>query len=197
MRTFIAIELGAELCERLDRELRRLSKLAPQSRWAKPDKLHLTLAFLGEMPDASVPGVDAALARVASRYRPHTLRAQGSGTFGPLDCPKVLWVGLSGELNVLGALQRAVAAELAPLGLAPDHEVFVPHLTLARARNPRGDPALGRCAQALRTTDFGELAVREVGLFLSQSDREGMSYAALATHALRGRERPCEQTSGR
>jgi 2'-5' RNA ligase len=187
MRTFIAIELGAELCERLDRELRRLSRLAPQSRWAKPGSLHLTLAFLGEMPDASVPGVDAALARVVTRHRPHTLRAHGSGTFGPLDCPKVLWVGLSGELDALGALQRAVVAELAPLGLAPDHEVFVPHLTLARAKNPRGDRALGRCAQELRATDFGELAVRELGLFESQTEREGMRYAALATHALGGR----------
>ncbi|HYI01020.1 RNA 2',3'-cyclic phosphodiesterase [Hyalangium sp.] len=184
MRTFIAIELGAALCARLEVELRRLARLAPDARWVRPDSLHLTLAFLGEMSDAAVPAVGAALAKVASRNRPLSLRARGSGTFGPLDCPKVLWAGLAGDLDALGALQRAVAVELLPLGLAPDHAVFEPHVTLARASNPRGDAALSRCADALRTTDFGEFAVRELALFESQTDRGGMRYIALARHPL-------------
>jgi 2'-5' RNA ligase len=184
MRTFIAVEIGQALCARLEVELRRLVRLAPDARWVRPDSLHLTLAFLGEMSDAAVPAVGTALAKVASRHRPLSLRARGSGIFGPLDCPKVLWVGLGGDLGALGALQRAVAAELLPLGLTPDHEVFEPHVTLARARNPRGDASLGRCADALRAADFGELAVREVALFASQTDREGMRYTALVHHPL-------------
>jgi 2'-5' RNA ligase len=184
MRTFIAIELGEALCTRLEAELRRLVRLAPDARWVKPDSLHLTLAFLGEVSDSVVPAVGTALARVASRHRPLSLRARGSGSFGPLDCPKVLWVGLGGELDALGALQRSIAAEILPLGLAPDHEVFEPHITLARCKNPRGDASLGRCADALRSADFGELAVHEVALFTSQTDREGMRYTALARHPL-------------
>jgi 2'-5' RNA ligase len=188
MRTLIAIELGDVLCARLEVELRRLARLAPDARWVRPDSLHLTLAFLGEMSDAAVPAVGAALAKVASRHKPLSLRARGGGSFGPLDCPKVLWVGLGGELDALGALQRAVAAELLPLGLTPDHAVFEPHVTLARARNPRGEASLGRCVDALRAADFGELAVREVALFASQTDREGMRYTALARYRLGAQE---------
>src|SRR4051812_29810804 len=126
MRTFIAIELGAALSARLEVELRRLTRLSPQSRWVRPDSLHLTLAFLGEVPDARVPPAGEVLARVAARHAPHALRLHGGGTFGPFDCPKVLWVGLTGALEALGALQRELVRELAPLGLSPDHDVFQP-----------------------------------------------------------------------
>ncbi len=188
MRTFIALELDDALTARLELVLTRLARLAPQSRWVRPDSLHLTLAFLGEVPDALVPRVGDALARIAERHPPHPLRVRGSGTFGPLDCPKVLWVGVSGALEALGTLQRALVRELALLGLAPDHEVFTPHITLARAKSPRGDSALGRSADALSGMDFGEFPVREVALFASHTDREGMRYRPVVTHALNGPE---------
>ncbi|HET9450244.1 MAG TPA: RNA 2',3'-cyclic phosphodiesterase [Aggregicoccus sp.] len=188
MRTFVAIELGAALGARLEVELRRGSRLAPQARWVRPHSLHLTLAFLGEVPDALAARTGEALAEVATRHAPHALRLRGSGTFGPLESPKVLWVGVGGALEALEALQRALVRALAPLGLAPDHGVFMPHVTLARAKGPRGDAALERCALALQGVDFGELPVREVALFMSQTDREGMRYSPLVTHGLSGRE---------
>lgn len=186
MRTFIALELGEALTEQLALAVRRITRLAPQARWIRPDSLHLTLAFLGEVPDALVPHVGDALGRVAESHPPHVLRVQGSGTFGPLECPKVLWVGISGALESLQTMQRALVRELAVLGLAPDFEVFTPHITLARAKSPRGDEALGRCADALRLAEFGTLEVREVALFTSHSELEGMRYRPLVTHVLRG-----------
>jgi RNA 2',3'-cyclic 3'-phosphodiesterase len=184
MRIFIALQLEDELTARLEVVLRRHSKLAPQSRWVRPDSLHLSLAFLGEVSDALVPQVGDAVARVAAQHARHVLRVHGSGTFGPLDCPKVLWLGVSGAVDALASLQRALAAELAPLGLAPDHEVFIPHITLARAKSPRGDVALSRAADALRAAELGELVVREVALFASETDREGMRYRPVVSHAL-------------
>ena len=184
MRTFIAIELGPALSRQLEEELARLRKLAPEVRWVKVDTLHLTLSFLGEMADAGVPAVSAALARVVSRHKPFTLRAQGSGTFGPFESPKVLWVALSGDLTALGALQADLAGQLSALGYKPDFEVFEPHLTLARSKHPRGDAALARCAAAMRDTSFGDLPVREVVLFHSLSGPDGMQYQAVARHPL-------------
>jgi len=188
MRTFIALELGDALTAQLDRVMRRLARQATQSRWVRPDSLHLTLAFLGEIPDDLVPRVGDALAHGATRHPPHLLRIQGGGTFGSLECPKVLWVGVRGARETLVALQRALVRELALLGLAPDHALFTPHVTLARAKSPRGDPALSRSVDLLRDMDFGELAVREVVLFSSHTDHEGMHYRPLVTHALGGRD---------
>ncbi len=187
MRTFIGVELGTALCSRLEQELIRLARVAPQARWVRAESLHLTLAFLGEVPDATVPLIGQGLQRLAARHPPLELRVRGSGIFGPLDSPKVLWAGVSGAVEGLETVQRAVVRELAPLGLAPDHEVFMPHITLARAKSPRGDPALGRCADALRETDFGELPVREIALFASETDRQGMRYRPLSSALLGSR----------
>lgn len=184
MRTFIAIELGPVLGKRLEEVLVRLRKLAPDARWVKPDSLHLTLSFLGEMADAGVPAVGEAIARVAARHKPHTLRAQGSGTFGPFESPKVLWVALSGDLTALAALHTDLAAQLSALGYKPDFEKFEPHLTLARAKHPRGDAALARCAAAMSDEAFGEMPVTEVVLFHSLSGPDGMQYQAVARYPL-------------
>ena len=185
MRAFIALELGEEICGRLEVELLRLRKLAPFARWVKPESLHLTLAFLGEIADAGVPAICEALAKAARRHAPLNLKVSGNGTFGPLLAPKVLWAGVEGELGALAALQADVAAGLAELGHRPDFEQFEPHVTLARSKNPRGDPELTRCADALRGAAFGQVRVGEVALFSSHTDAEGMRYAAIARCELR------------
>ncbi|MGQ0506625.1 MAG: RNA 2',3'-cyclic phosphodiesterase [Myxococcaceae bacterium] len=184
MRTFIAITLERELNERLQLELTRLAKLAPEARWAWPDSLHLTVAFLGEIPDASVPAVGATLGKVASQHEPFTLSARGSGTFGPLDAPKVLWVGIGGNVEALLEFQRELTVALAPLGVAPDHEVYTPHVTLARAKHPRGDASLGRCGDTFRDSVFGDLLVTNVALLSSQNDHDRMRYTVLERHVL-------------
>ncbi len=179
MRAFIALELDDALRVRLGEELARLRRVAPNARWVRSESLHVTLAFLGEMADADVPALGGALAKVASRHGPFTLCARGPGTFGPFDRPKVLWTGLGGDVAALGALQADVAGELAALGYRPDFEKFEPHVTLARAKHPRGDPSLARCVAALGDAGFPEQAVDEVVLFSSETDRDGMRYRAM------------------
>lgn len=185
MRTFIALELGETLTRRLESERARLSRAAPGARWVRQDSLHLTLAFLGEVPDALIPRINEALVGLVADHRPHLLQVRGGGTFGPLDSPKVLWVGIGGEDQVaLETLQRALVKRLAPLGVAPDHARFSPHITLARAKGPRGDPMLGRCADGLVGLELGSLAARELVLFASETGPAGMRYRALARHPL-------------
>jgi len=97
---------------------------------------------------------------------------------------------VTGDLGALHALQSGLVRELALQNLSPDHERFTPHITLARAKDPRGDPELGHAADALRGKDFGELSVCEVSLFSSHLGADGMRYRLLAAHRLSsGRER--------
>jgi RNA 2',3'-cyclic 3'-phosphodiesterase len=186
MRIFIAINVGEALLQKLGEVLRPLARTVPEARWVRPDSFHLTLQFLGEVPDAQVPNIGAVLARVAQRHPAHRLKVRGSGVFGPLERPKVLWAGVTGALETLESLQKELVRELGLLGFAPDFEVFSPHITLARAKHPRGDPALARCAQSLAQMDFGELWVGEVTLFANQTHMEAMNYVPLAAHALGG-----------
>jgi 2'-5' RNA ligase len=188
MRTFIALELGESLTDALELLLSRLSRMAPQARWVRPDSLHLTLAFLGEVSDALVPGVGDAVGRVAQLHPPHRLEIGGSGTFGPIESPRVLWLGVSGALDALHGLQQGLTRELAPLGLSPDHPQFTPHITLARSKAPRGERGLTRCADALSGVALGELWVREVVLFASHTGKDGMRYRPVVSHPLQSGE---------
>ncbi len=185
MRAFVAIELSEQLQARVGQQIARLRKLAPDARWVSSDSLHLTLFFFGEVADAAVPPISEALGRIAGRHLPHTLQAKGGGTFGPLDAPAVLWVALGGELPQLMAMQREVSQALTSLGHAPDYETFEPHVTMARSRHPRGDLSLGRCADALRGQDFGDIPVGEIVLFASDTQQDGMKYSSVSRHALR------------
>jgi len=98
----------------------------------------------------------------------------------------VLWAGVQGGVDALAALQRDVAAALAPLGYPPDARPFAAHLTLARAREQRGEPGLAGCAEALASDDFGATRVEGLVLYRSDPGSGGAIYTPLATLALGG-----------
>ncbi|MHB8874093.1 MAG: RNA 2',3'-cyclic phosphodiesterase [Myxococcaceae bacterium] len=184
MRLFVAIELGDEIRARATEEIQRLAKRAPDVKWVRPEAMHLTLAFLGEVEEEKLPALEAAIETVAARHRPVSLAVSGGGTFGGSKHPRVLWSALSGDLDELAQIQADLAAALVPLGYTPELRDFQPHLTFARARNPRGDAALADCAQALQSTRLGEVTVRELVLFQSQLSPKGARYTALLRAAL-------------
>lgn len=184
MRLFIAVDPGPAVTARLERAVILLRPKAPSARWVAASSLHVTLAFLGEIADPRAPDFSAALGRVAARHAPLSLRFRGGGAFGAPRKPRVLWVGIEGDRDRLSALQRAVVSEIVPLGYTPEARGFSPHLTLARARAPGGDPALVAAAEALREEDFGEATIAALVLYRSDLTREGARYTPIATAPL-------------
>jgi 2'-5' RNA ligase len=120
LRLFVAVDPSPEAVRHLTAATRDL-RLAGRGR---KEDWHVTLAFLGDVEPAAVPGIETALARVAAAARPSRLRVAGSGRFGDA----VLWAGLTGDVDALIALAEAVRSAL-QLG---DDRPFRPHLTLAR-----------------------------------------------------------------
>lgn len=186
MRLFIAVDLAPAVLDETRRSVERLRRLAPEVKWANPEGLHVTLAFLGEVPDEQRDDIERVVREVASSHAPLTLRARGGGGFGTKRHPRVLWVGLDGEVDALGRIQAALAAALQPLGFEPESRPFKPHLTIARAREPRGDEALARCVEALAKADFGESRIGSVVLYRSQLSPKGAKYTPLLTAPLGG-----------
>lgn len=101
------------------------------ARWETPDKLHLTLRFLGEVDGGRRAALDQALRSV--RGQPFSLQLRGCGHFPPRGEPKALWVGVA-ENPALGELQRRIEAAVRDAGFDPDPRNFAPHVTLARLR---------------------------------------------------------------
>lgn len=167
MRLFVAVTLGEALHAQASAALPRLKALAPHARWVPAANLHLTLSFLGEVDAERMAAVKDVLTRVGPAHAPLVLTIQGGGSFGSPAHPRVLWAGVGGDTKALGALQADVAEGLKPLGFEPEHREYTAHLTLARAKVPRGDRQLAECVRALQGEQWGEARVDRLILFES------------------------------
>jgi RNA 2',3'-cyclic 3'-phosphodiesterase len=184
LRAFVAVDPSAAVRESLERALARVQARVP--RWAGAEGLHVTVAFLGEVDDVVVPDLERAVAGVAGAHAPLALRFAGGGSFGNPRRPRVLWVGVTGDVPRLAAVQRDLDGALRPFGYAPEERPFHPHLTLARARDPRGDAALGAAAEMLGEQDFGTAIVDALVLYRSDRSSKPARYTAVARLPLQG-----------
>jgi 2'-5' RNA ligase len=198
IRAFVAVELTDELRSaiagiqaqvkaELARELRRT---APDARlqWVRPEAIHLTLKFLGDIAEGQVEEIARALAAVAGGRPQFALEVGGLGVFPDARAPRVLWVGLGGAEPVI-SLARAVDEALGELNFAPESRAFNPHLTLARIKERGRDvgkalAAVGLLAQA---SPLGTLPVRTIALMRSELKPSGSVYTRLRDAALHGK----------
>jgi RNA 2',3'-cyclic 3'-phosphodiesterase len=180
MRLFFAVELPPEVQQALGRL--RMPDVRDY-RWVDPSLIHLTLAFLGEQPEAALPALEAIAAEAARAVGPFELRLGQVGSFGPKRAPRVLWVGLEGDLDALGRLHAALAAGLRHGGYPVEDRPFAPHITLARRRESAGrDPLPGWPPSSPPARTF---RVAALSLMHSRLGHGGPRYAALAHAALR------------
>ena len=137
LRLFVALELPAPILAALEDVQRTLRDQMPARavRWVRGEGIHLTLKFLGETPASQRDGIAAALETACAGQRPLALRAAGLGCFPTTARPRVVWVGLAGDLDRLADLQGAVEAALEPLGFPAEGRPFNPHLTLGRLKD--------------------------------------------------------------
>jgi RNA 2',3'-cyclic 3'-phosphodiesterase len=134
MRLFTAGSLDAEAFGSLERAVDAAAGVAGGPRWAARELWHVTLVFLGEVPEDRVPRLRRELAGVASGVAPFTLRVAGAGTFPRGGAPMVFWAGLDGDTDRLEALVTALRRASRRSGVHVDRKPYHPHLTLGRWR---------------------------------------------------------------
>lgn len=136
VRTFVAIELDTAFVRVLATMQADLQKggAARAGRWVRPEGIHLTLKFLGDVPEDKLDAIYRAVGNACASFAPFTLTLGTLGCFPNLRRPRVVWVGVQDEAGQLAALQQAVERELDQLGYQPEERGFTPHLTLARVR---------------------------------------------------------------
>jgi len=187
-RLFVALVPPPEVRTEAKRAGEHLRRALPQlqARFADPDAAHLTLAFLGQVEEASVPRVTRAVAGVARTSRRFVARTSGLGAFPNARRPSVLWIGLSDDADgALERLQQGLAEALGGAAGSPDRQRFVPHLTLARVKTLRGvdraqvDDALAGFEPAAATWP-----VTAMVLFESELQQGGARHTPLLTAPL-------------
>lgn len=138
MRLFVAITPPRQALDDLAQVVEELrSDLASDEvyRWAAATTWHITLAFLGEVDDGRVPGLESRLTRAAARHAPMSLALDHGGAFSSPKQARVLWTGVTGDVERLRELAWSVTAGVRRAGIDVDEKRrFRPHVTLARLR---------------------------------------------------------------
>jgi len=181
IRSFVAVEISEGARRQISRLLDQLRATGDTGvRWVKPELMHLTLAFLGEVSGDFLDSVRARLVEVAQRHRAFTARLKGLGAFPGPSRARVVWVGTDqGKVEVCG-LQRDVAGALSSVGYEPDRRPFSPHLTIGRLRNP--DDVSKAVAVQFESEPF---SIDQLVLFRSVLGPGGPTYHPLSEFPLR------------
>lgn len=183
MRLFIAVELERELRERAATIAERIAReLGPSAHrgisWVRPDRMHLTIRFLGEVDQAAVPELRTRLAAPVA-VPAFRLTVSGVGAFPPSGPPRVIWLGIVEGQAELRQLHDALEARLAGLNVEREDRPYRAHLTLGRVKAPLAPSA--RAALARVSADaLGSCTIDHATLFESRLSPAGPSYTALA-----------------
>jgi 2'-5' RNA ligase len=184
IRSFIAIELPEEAKKGLARLRKELERDEHRFvKWVDPGGIHLTLKFLGNIPAKRVTEITEAMKEAMQGTSPFHLEISGLGAFPRLRQPRVLWVGVGGEIDKLSRLQQNTDSALAALGFAKEERPFVPHLTLARIREGPSAPERRSFSELVGSTTFEDkypVEVEAIRLMRSQLTRGGAIYTCLS-----------------
>jgi 2'-5' RNA ligase len=187
-RLFVALEPPDAVRRRIAARATALRQAAGRHaedvRWVPVENLHLTVQFLGAVPEQRVESVADAVRAAAAASRPLALEVKGAGGFPNARRPRVIWLGLEGDVESARALVADVGRRLAPLGFAPEARPWSAHLTLGRARDPRGAPGLGGALVARAQEDGIPWRAGELVLIESHLSPKGPRYEPIVQAAL-------------
>jgi 2'-5' RNA ligase len=188
VRLFVACEVPDEVKDGITNVIEQLKNESVNDvRFIRPDGVHITLKFLGEVQVKKLPAVKLAIQEAVVGHQPFELELSTIGTFGGREGLRIMWVGVAGDVLRLEALVRSVNAALAVVGFEPERRPFRPHLTLGRVRDDVGTRRRAEIEVAVGKTEVPPISWRtnQVSLMRSRLTPHGVFYDLLATFPLR------------
>lgn len=183
IRAFLAIDLSVVIRQALAQLQTELRGKLPKVTWVRPESIHLTLKFLGYIEVSMVDQLRDALEPLGKGQSSFTINVQGLGVFPSVQKPRILWVGIIGEIQLLLNLLLQIEVALEPLGFVPEERPYHPHLTLARIKHEstKVGSALNQAGVLEENQYLGQLEIDRLTLFQSDLDSSGARYTSLWT----------------
>lgn len=183
IRAFIACEISDEVRKGLSDIQEKLKKGVQFTRanpsWVKVDSMHLTLKFLGEIPETRIDEIEGAMKQAAEEAAAFEIGVKGLGVFPHEHNPKVLWIGVKRGRQKIEELQSRLDDALEHIGFEKERRPFHPHFTLARIKSPRGSRQLMDIMKSHSGEDAGTCGIDRLILFKSQLHPKGAIYTRL------------------
>lgn len=180
MRTFVAVDLDPKIKNTLSDLISLLNSKDPDVKWVKRQGMHLTLKFLGEVPETMIPDIVRSIEKACDSRESFRISFKGTGFFPPKSKhPRILWAGVE-ESSELIVLHKRIENELKKLGFQREKRQFHPHLTLGRVKSKKNIPAVLAVLERQRELSFGSMQVENVALFKSILKPTGAEYDVIS-----------------
>jgi 2'-5' RNA ligase len=179
IRAFLAIDLPDSLRPGLALVQGELKKSQADVRWVSPGNIHLTLKFFGNVPDEEIDTLALAAREAAATEEPFQLKVTVAGGFPSPRAPRVVWLGLGGDVIPLTRLYYKLEKAFTALGYLPEGRAFNPHLTLGRVKSPANREKLAGMLAKLPPVDWPPFEIKELILFQSILSPQGSKYTPL------------------
>jgi 2'-5' RNA ligase len=180
IRSFLALDPPEEVLREIGAVQNRLRKLIEGDiRWVRPEGIHLTLKFFGDVSGDDVANIATVVEKDAEGERPFSLAIGGAGVFPDPHRPRVLWLGMNGDVERLLVFQKGLEQTLHEIGFPREERPFRPHLTLGRIKTSRGLIGLVRALEKGEEYTAGRFIASGLSLMQSELTPRGAIYTKL------------------
>jgi len=178
-RTFISVNIdNRETLENLVATQKTLNATGADIKTVEPENIHITLKFLGEIPETQVQRVKEKIIEIS--FTPIKLEIEEIGVFPNHRRPRVIWAGVKGEIEQLRQVFKELEEKLQTIGIKKERRRFQPHITIGRVRGGRNRENLLHELLQLQNTRYGEIIVNHISFMKSELTRQGPIYTQLA-----------------
>jgi 2'-5' RNA ligase len=185
-RIFIAVDISEEARRKAAAHIETLRNEFPKIRvgWDKPEKLHLTMKFLGNTDVKQLPELEKIIEEISAEIINFKLRIADTGVFPNARNPRILWIDVIDKQGNLAKINELLEAECEKIGFERERRKYVPHLTIGRIREPNRARELAK-----RHLENGfepvEFAVSEIVIYESKLLPTGSVYTVVSRHLLK------------
>jgi 2'-5' RNA ligase len=186
IRTFIAVEIPEKVISSIARVQEGIKNYGFKIRWVRPESIHLTLKFLGNIEAADTENIGRAVFEASKEYTPLSLQAKGIGVFPGIKRPRVVWVGITGQLETLVRLQKTLDKNLEAIGFPKEKRPFKGHLTLGRIKKKIDTNTFIEALDTFGNFETETFTADRVVLYKSELKASGAVYTKLVNARLAG-----------
>lgn len=187
IRSFLAFELPEQIKKILSSVLTDMRQAPLDIKWVRPENIHLTVIFIGNIEMKLIEDMGGIVKGVCNGFRPFTISLKSAGVFSNRRNPRVLWIGLEGEIDRMGEFRDTLQRDLSPFGIKEEKRRFSPHLTLGRfKKGAKLGVQLDDLLLKYAGLESPMVTLNELVLFKSELTPEGAIYSRLDAWPLLG-----------
>jgi 2'-5' RNA ligase len=184
IRSFIAVQLNDELKTGIGELIKLLKKTGADVKWIKPENLHITLKFLGNIEEDQTGLIASRISDISLKHTNFDITLTGTGAFPDYRRARVIWIGIRDHnhlLRVVHDIEDAMERE----GFDRERRPFSPHITIGRVRSTRGIDKLTAELVKYKSMDFGTQSAGSIHLIKSELKPGGAEYSTISSAPLR------------